>query len=87
VIEEEEEGGGVADGLDKWRIWGNNIKKNPKNLREEIPYSDHMVEFITLNTRINHEIVRLIQNRVQIISSVDRLINILSPKGADVIHQ
>jgi hypothetical protein len=53
-------------------------KSIPKNLGEEISYSDQVVEFITLSTRINHESVRLIQNRVQIISSVDRLINILS---------
>jgi hypothetical protein len=38
-----------------------------------------VVEFITLNTRINREIVRLIQNRDQIMSPVDRLIKILSP--------
>ena len=46
-----------------------------------------MVEFITLNTRINCETVRLTQITVHIMSSVDRLINIHSPLGADLIHQ
>jgi hypothetical protein len=52
-----------------------------KNVWEEIPYLDQMqvAKFITLNIRINCEIVRFIQNRVQIMSPVDRLINILSP--------
>jgi len=53
-------------------------KKYSENLWEEIPYSDQVVKFITLSARINCEIVRSIQDKVQIMSPVDRLINILS---------